>query len=115
MSGLRYVGRVSRACLGDLRLVRLEDPPFHVLVAMVDGVACAIEDACNHAGASLAEGVRRGACVVCPMHGYTFDLRSGRLVEPRGLCGDQRRLIASSDEGDIVVFDPGAPVVVVGA
>jgi len=47
-------------------MLRLEYPPFHVLVALVGTTPCAIEDACNHAGASLSEGERRGACVICP-------------------------------------------------
>ena len=93
---------------------RLDWPPFHVLVAIVDGVPCAIEDACNHAGASLAEGDRKGACVSCPMHGYLFDLHTGRLVEPRGLCDDQRVYVARFDGDDVVVWDPGPPVTIIG-
>jgi nitrite reductase/ring-hydroxylating ferredoxin subunit len=108
------VGRVPRERLAGGALVRLAWPPFHVLVAMVDGAPCAIEDACNHAGASLSEGERQGRCVSCPMHGYVFDLSTGRLVEPRGLCDDQRRLVAQSDGEDVVVWDPGAAVTIVG-
>jgi nitrite reductase/ring-hydroxylating ferredoxin subunit len=95
-------------------MVRLDWPPFHVLVAMVDGAPCAIEDACNHAGASLSEGDRRGSCVVCPMHAYAFELSTGCLVEPRGLCDDQRRLIARVEGDDVVVWDPGAGLTIVG-
>jgi len=74
-----FVGRVSRARLEGGAFVRLEYPPFDVLVSLIGGVPVAIEDACNHAGASLAEGERHGNCVSCPMHGYLFDLASGRL------------------------------------
>ena len=111
---MRLVGRVPRAHLEGGAIVRLEYPPFHVLVAVVDGEACAIEDACNHAGASLSEGARRGGCVVCPMHGYAFDLITGILIEPRGLCGDQRRFVARFDGDDVLVWDPGAEILVVG-
>jgi nitrite reductase/ring-hydroxylating ferredoxin subunit len=109
---LRLVGRVPRKDLEGGAMVRLEWPPFHVLVTMVDGAPCAIEDACNHAGASLTEGVRRGRCVVCPMHGYSFDLVTGSLLEPRGLCDDQRQLVARLDGDDVVVWDPGAPILI---
>jgi nitrite reductase/ring-hydroxylating ferredoxin subunit len=95
-------------------MVRLEHPPFHVLVTLVDGAACAIEDACNHAGASLSEGEREGECVACPMHGYIFDLASGRLIAPRGLCEDQRRFDARVIEGDVVVWDPGSSTPILG-
>jgi nitrite reductase/ring-hydroxylating ferredoxin subunit len=104
-------------------MVRLDDPPFHVLVAIVGDAPFAIEDACNHAGASLSEGGRCGGPpeaaeedrphVACPMHGYIFELRTGRLVAPRGLCGDQRRLSASFEGDDVVVWDPGARVAVI--
>jgi nitrite reductase/ring-hydroxylating ferredoxin subunit len=96
-------------------MVRLVDPPFHVLVALVDGSPFAIEDACNHAGASLSEGDRKGTCVACPMHGYLFDLTTGRLVEPRGLCDNQRRLIARLEGEEVVVWDPGAGLTIVGS
>jgi nitrite reductase/ring-hydroxylating ferredoxin subunit len=95
-------------------MVQLEWPPFHVLLALVDGQPAAIEDACNHAGASLADGGREGGCVSCPMHGYLFDLRTGRLVQPRGLCDDQRTFVTELDGDDVVVWDPGAGVTIVG-
>ncbi len=95
-------------------MVRLHYPPFHVLVALVEGRACAIEDACNHAGASLSEGERRGARVTCPMHGYIFDLVTGHLIEPRGLCDDQRRFIARLEGDDVVVWEPGSAVALSG-
>jgi nitrite reductase/ring-hydroxylating ferredoxin subunit len=111
---LKLVGRVPRAALAGGAVVQLEYPPFHVLVAIADGAPCAIEDACNHAGASLAEGGRRGTCVVCPMHGYAFDLKTGKLVEPRGLCDDQRVYVARFEGDDVTVWDPGPPVDLLG-
>lgn len=95
-------------------MVRLEDPPFHVLVSLVDGTPYAIEDSCNHAGASLSDGDRLGDSVACPMHGYRFDLVTGKLLEPIGLCGDQRRFIAEIVNDEIVVWDPGAGIAIVG-
>jgi nitrite reductase/ring-hydroxylating ferredoxin subunit len=95
-------------------MVRLEWPPFHVLVAMVEGVPAAIEDACNHAGASLCEGEREGRRVACPMHGYLFDLVTGSLIVPRGLCDDQRRFEAAIEGDDVVVWDPGAGITLIG-
>jgi nitrite reductase/ring-hydroxylating ferredoxin subunit len=103
---LRLVGRVPRARLLDGELVRLEYPPWHVLVAWVKGAPSAIEDACNHAGASLYEGTRDGDRVVCPLHGYVFSLESGELLAPKGLCESQRPLLAKVEGDDVVVYDP---------
>jgi nitrite reductase/ring-hydroxylating ferredoxin subunit len=111
---LKLVGRVARLALEGGAMARLDWPPFHVLVALVDGQPCAIEDACNHAGASLAEGDRRGDCVSCPMHGYIFELASGRLLEPKHLCDDQRVFVARLEGDDVVVWDPGPPVDILG-
>lgn len=93
-------------------LVRLAYPPFDVLVAYADGEVFAIEDACNHAGASLAEGWLEGQCVACPMHGYVFDLRDGKLLRPRGLCSDQRTYKVTLEGDEVVVHDDFQIVVV---
>jgi nitrite reductase/ring-hydroxylating ferredoxin subunit len=96
---------VSLAEVKEKGLVRLEHPPFDVLVAWADGHVYAIEDACNHAGASLAEGWLEGRCVICPMHAYVFELSTGKLVRPRGLCGDQRTYDARIEGDEVVVYD----------
>lgn len=103
---MKLVGRVARAEVEARGLVRLAYPPFDVLVALVDGEPVALEDSCNHAGASLCDGWREDDCVVCPMHQYAFDLRTGRLVAPEGLCDDQRTFRATVDGDDVVVWDP---------
>jgi nitrite reductase/ring-hydroxylating ferredoxin subunit len=92
-------------------MVRISYPPFDVLVAWISGDVFAIEDACNHAGASLAEGWLEGACVVCPMHAYVFELRTGKLLRPKGLCGDQRTYEARIEGDDVVIYDTFSLVV----
>ena len=104
---MKLVARVPKKDVEESGLLRVKYPPYDVLVTMVDGEPCAIEDACNHAGASLSEGsrVEGGACVSCPMHGYVFELRTGKLVAPTGLCDDQRRYEATLEGDDIAVWD----------
>lgn len=102
---MKQVGRVSLAELKEKELIRLAYPPFDVLVAWVDGQVYAIEDACNHAGASLAEGWLEGRCVICPMHAYAFDLKTGALERPKGLCGDQRTYRAAIEGDEVAVYD----------
>ncbi len=93
-------------------MVRMTYPPFDVLIAYVDGEVFAIEDACNHAGASLAEGWLEGKCVACPMHGYVFDLKDGKLLRPKGLCSDQRTYKITIEGDEVVVNDDFELVVV---
>ncbi len=42
----------------------------------------AIDNACPHAGGSLAEGALAEGCVTCPLHGWKFDVRSGEGIAP---------------------------------
>ena len=109
---MKLVGRVAREELAGGALVRLDYPPWHVLVTTAGGEPVAIEDACNHAGASLADGTRDGDNVVCPMHGYVFHLATGELVAPRGLCDRQRRFTVVVDGEDVVVYDPFSVTIV---
>lgn len=104
----KLVGYVRRDALADQAHVRLPYPPFDVLVALVDGVPRAIEDNCNHAGASLSPGPRTkdGRCIVCPVHGYVFQLVDGKLRSPRGLCADQRTFeVREEPDGTFSVWD----------
>jgi nitrite reductase/ring-hydroxylating ferredoxin subunit len=48
-----------------------------VAVFRLRGALCAVADRCPHAGGSLADGVVDGDEVVCPLHGYRFDLKTG--------------------------------------
>ena len=105
MSGGKFVARVKLDEVKEKGTLRVAYAPFDVLLAYVDGQVFAIEDACNHAGASLAEGWLEAKCVVCPMHGYVFDLANGKLLRPRGLCGDQRTYRVSIEGDDVVVHD----------
>lgn len=101
----RRVASVPLARLEREGLVRLTHPPFDVCIGLVDGAPFAVEDACNHAGASLAEGTLDGERLACPMHGYVFSLRTGALLAPRGLCADQRRFRCERLGDEVVVFD----------
>ncbi len=103
---MKFVGRIAQARVVDGAVVRVTYPPFDVLVSQVGDDYYGIEDACNHAGASLSEGPRRGDRIVCPMHGYLFDLKSGALVQPRGLCDNQRRFVCTLEGDEIVIWDP---------
>lgn len=105
---MKLVGKVALERIAEGQLVRLKYPPFDVLVTTVDGAPTAIEDACNHGGASLCAGERsthRPNCVVCPLHGYVFDLRNGKVVVPQGLCDDQRTFETTIEGDEVVIWD----------
>jgi ferredoxin-nitrite reductase len=89
--------------------LRLEEIPEGAgRAAMVDGVEvaifrykgqfCALENSCPHAGGSLAEGALEGEEVVCPLHGYKFNIRTGT-------CSTERRLRAKTFQ--VILEDEG--------
>ena len=48
----------------------------------VGGEYYAIDAVCTHMGGNLSEGDFDGDCIVCPLHGARFDIRTG--VKERG-------------------------------
>ena len=58
--------------------MRVEGRPI-ALFADGDGLY-AIDNACRHNGAPIDDGFVHDGCVVCPWHGWTFELATGRQV-----------------------------------
>ena len=50
-----------------------------IAVANVGGKFYAINNTCLHRGGPLGQGSLTGAVVICPWHGWSFDVTSGRL------------------------------------
>jgi nitrite reductase (NADH) small subunit len=55
--------------------VKLEEK--YVALFKVNGKVYAIDAICPHAGAFLDMGYMDDHCVICPMHGWDFDVRTG--------------------------------------
>jgi nitrite reductase/ring-hydroxylating ferredoxin subunit len=113
---MKRVASVPFASLKPNKPFRVAFPPYDVLVVRIPRAAgspsgedevFALEDACNHAGAPLSEGpVTKNCGIICPMHGYVFDLRTGKLTKPKGLCDDQRKFEARREGDEVVIYDP---------
>ncbi len=103
---MKLVGRIPLSEFEEQTIRRLAYPPYDVAVVRTERGFRAMEDACNHAGASLAEGWVQDHCLICPVHRYAFDLDSGALVRPKGLCGDQRTFVAAVEGDEVVIYDP---------
>jgi nitrite reductase (NADH) small subunit len=46
----------------------------------VEGEIYALDNACPHQGAPLAEGHLEGYCITCPWHAWDFDVRTGECL-----------------------------------
>ena len=65
-----------------------------IVVVRDQGKVYALQDRCAHRGIPLSTGVRlSGETITCPYHGWTYELKSGRLVAVltdvpnSGICG----------------------------
>jgi nitrite reductase (NADH) small subunit/3-phenylpropionate/trans-cinnamate dioxygenase ferredoxin subunit len=55
-------------------------------LANVDGTIYAFSDSCRHEGGSLSSGVLHDEIVTCPLHGWAYNVRTGKsLIPPVGL------------------------------
>ena len=71
-------GRVEELPAGTVRL--LEAAGRRVAVGNAGGELFALDDTCLHRGGSLACGHLDGEVLVCPMHWWRYDVRSGRRL-----------------------------------
>ena len=80
--GARIACRLSDLAEGRGTLVRVAGREL-ALFRLGDEVL-ALDNACPHRGGPLAFGDQRGALVHCPVHAWSFHLRTGRCAEVPG-------------------------------
>lgn len=98
------VGRVKLALLSPGQLVRVEHPPFHVLVTRVGDALFALEDACPHSGVSLCRGALEGRVLTCVGHGWQIDVCSGAVVKPTGVTETNPRYDVTCEGEEAVIW-----------
>lgn len=73
------------------RITSIENIPPHegrpvcvggreIAIFNLNGRFLTIDNACPHQGGPLCDGLVSGATVVCPLHGWRFDLETGMAV-----------------------------------
>jgi nitrite reductase (NADH) small subunit len=65
------------------------------------GEVFAAQAACPHRGGPLADGLLGGSTVICPLHGWKFDLSTGEVLF--GGCGIKTYPVRVDDSGQIVL------------
>lgn len=66
----------------------------------------AVENRCPHRGGPLADGIVSGATVVCPLHAWCFDLRSGLCTNHPEAPGALKTYATRLEEGIVYVEVP---------
>jgi nitrite reductase (NADH) small subunit len=95
------LGPIDQIPLGEARVFRAAGREIAVF-RLRSGELLATGATCPHRGGPLADGLVGGHSVICPLHGFLFDLRSG---EPIGR--DCNRLqtyrVTSSASGELTL------------
>jgi nitrite reductase/ring-hydroxylating ferredoxin subunit len=77
-----------------------------IVLANVDGAVYALDGLCTHMEARLAEGSLYEECLMCPVHGGEFDVRTGEAVTLPAIQGLETHEVRVQD-GAILVARPG--------
>lgn len=77
-----WVDAVGENALGEGEHVVVDVDGIDILVFKIDGQFYAIEDACSHDGAPIADGLIDGDQIICPRHGARFCIKTGAVTAP---------------------------------
>ena len=95
------LGSVERIALGEGRTFRAGDIEVAVFRTR-GGEVFATQARCPHKQGPLADGIVGSERVVCPLHAYTFDLRTGGSTN--SACGGlQIYTVELTSAGDVLI------------
>ena len=87
---------------GEMKLVDVDGE--RVLIANVEGKLHAVDEACTHAFAPLSEGDLDGDKLECPLHGGTFNVKTGEVID--GPPYEPLTVYQIQIEGDDILVGP---------
>lgn len=101
------LGPLDQIPLGEGRCFRLRGGEEIAVFRTRTGDLFAVQASCPHRGGPLADGLIGAGRVVCPLHGYAFQLATGEAL--REGCDALRTYpVSLTPDGELVV-EPAAP------
>lgn len=80
-----------------------------ILVCHVQGQVYALDNVCTHAFARISEGRLRGVRLICPLHGASFDCRTGKVLGAPATVPLATHSARITDGAVEVALNPSAP------
>ena len=94
----RLVRIGSKAEIGPGRCRAIEVEGKTLALYNVDGRFHATDNACLHQGGPLADGVLDGATIMCPWHGWQYDVTTGECLFNRAVRVATYRVRVEGDD-----------------
>jgi nitrite reductase (NADH) small subunit len=76
--GMVKAAKLAEIPAGEVREVQVSGKA--IALANVAGKIYAINNTCLHQGGPLGEGSLSGTAVICPWHGWEYDVTTGKLL-----------------------------------
>jgi len=76
MSEWIHAAKAGELKPGEAKVIHAGDR--EIALFNVDGQFHAIDNLCPHRGGPLGEGILEGRIVICPLHGWRFDVTTGQ-------------------------------------
>jgi nitrite reductase (NADH) small subunit len=99
----RFVAVARFSQLSPARGLRVEVEGLALALFLVDGDVHCLADVCPHADGSLGSGEVQECIVICPLHLWRFDVRTGQHANTDRIAVD--RYDARIENGQVLV-DP---------
>ena len=96
------VANVADLKPGEMKLVRMASE--RVLLCNFEGTYYAVDNACTHENGRLNRGQFFKSEVACPLHGASFDVRTGAVITPPASKG--LKVYPVKVEGDDIFIGP---------
>ena len=71
-----------------------------------DGTVCVLDNTCEHIGGPIVDGAIDDGCVVCPWHGWRYELQTGQRRTAFGAIPGIGRYPAVVIDGEVVAELP---------
>ena len=98
--GMHELCQVSEVPAGSCRAFKINGQG--IALHNVDGVFYATQDFCRHKGGSLGKGELQGDVVICPLHGWRFNVITGECLTQRH-CKKLRRFPTVVEDDKVLV------------
>jgi nitrite reductase/ring-hydroxylating ferredoxin subunit len=76
-----------------------------ILLARMGGQVFGLSNSCPHMGCSLDKGLLRQYLVMCPCHGWKFDVRTGEYQENKAIKLENYRCIVKNGRVYVEIAD----------